>query len=93
MALFIAETEELPRVCETGDGKIRTPLHYLRRKKTVMTRKTQIPTFDQMLEILRAKSFEVTPSAKVTGGVLVSKYGVGAVVASAKEKGGGAGSG
>jgi hypothetical protein len=88
MAVFIAETQELLRVCETGDGEgSRTPLHYLRRKKTVMARKTQVPTFDQMLETLRARSFEVTPSAKVAGGVLVSKYGVGAVLASAKEKG------
>jgi hypothetical protein len=52
-----------------------------------MTRKTKIPTFDQILEILRTHSFEVTPSAKVPGGVMVSKYGVGAVLAPAKEKG------
>jgi hypothetical protein len=52
-----------------------------------MTRKTKIPTFDQILEILRAHSFEVAPSATVPGGVLVSKYGVGAVLAPAKEKG------
>ncbi|MGA8727325.1 MAG: hypothetical protein WB608_01135 [Terracidiphilus sp.] len=52
-----------------------------------MTRKAKIPTFDQILEILRAHSFEVTSSAKVPGGTLVSKDCVGAVLAPAKEKG------
>jgi hypothetical protein len=52
-----------------------------------MTRKTKIPTFDQMLEILRAHSFEVTPYAKVSDSVLVSKHGVGAVLVPAQVKG------
>ncbi len=52
-----------------------------------MTRKSSIPTFDQLPEILRAHSFDVTPYSKVVGGVLVSKGGVGAVLVAAKEKG------
>jgi hypothetical protein len=52
-----------------------------------MTRKTKIPTFDQMLEILRAHSFEVTPYAKVSDSVLVSKHGVGVVLVPAQGKG------
>jgi hypothetical protein len=38
------------------------------------------PNFDQMLETLRAHSFDVAPFAGVAGGMLVSKYGVGAVL-------------
>ncbi|MGD0857742.1 MAG: hypothetical protein ABR912_00355 [Terracidiphilus sp.] len=45
-----------------------------------MTPKHHNPDFDETLNILRAHSFEVAPSAKVAGGVLVSKHGAGAVL-------------
>lgn len=46
-----------------------------------MKRKSRHPNFDQTLEILRANGFEVAPYASVQGGSLVSKDGVGAVLA------------
>jgi hypothetical protein len=51
--------------------------------KAVMSRKFRNPNFDQILESLRAHSFEVAPYAAVAGGVLVSKYGAGAVLVAA----------
>jgi hypothetical protein len=45
-----------------------------------MARKPRRPSFDQILEALRAHSFDVAPYAGVTGSVLVSKNGVGAVI-------------
>lgn len=50
-----------------------------------MARKSRNPNFDQMLEALRAHSFDVTPFPEVAGGVLVSKYGAAAVLMPAKE--------
>ena len=49
-----------------------------------MARKSRNPNFDQMLEKLRAQSFDVAPYAGVPGAVLVSKYGAGAVLAPGK---------
>jgi hypothetical protein len=45
-----------------------------------MARKSRNPNFDQVLEILRAHSFEVTPFAGIAGGALVTKHGAGAVL-------------
>jgi hypothetical protein len=45
-----------------------------------MGKKSRNPNFDQTLETLRAHSFEVAPFAEITGGVLVSKHGAGAVL-------------
>ena len=50
-----------------------------------MARKSQNPTFEQTLDILRAHSFEVAPSGGASGSVLASKYGAGAVLAAAKD--------
>jgi hypothetical protein len=51
----------------------------------IVSRKSRKPSFDQTLETLRAHSFDVAPTTEVTGGILVSKHGAGAVlVASAK---------
>jgi hypothetical protein len=50
----------------------------------VVSRKSPNPNFDQTLETLRVHSFDVTPSAEVAGGTLVSKYGVGAVLVASK---------
>jgi hypothetical protein len=51
-----------------------------------MSRKSRNPNFDQTLEILRAHSFDVRPSAVVSGGVLVSKHGAAAVLVPSASK-------
>ncbi len=51
-----------------------------------MARKSRNPNFDQMLEILRAHCFDVAPFAGVSGAVLVSKHGAGAVLVATGEK-------
>jgi hypothetical protein len=45
-----------------------------------VSRKPRKPSFDQTLKTLRAHSFDVAPSTDVTGGILVSKHGAGAVL-------------
>ena len=45
-----------------------------------MIRKSRYPNFDRMIDDLRAHSFGVAAWADVAGGVLVSKYGAGAVL-------------
>jgi len=54
-----------------------------------MARKSQTPNLEQMLDALRTHSFEVTPCTGVTGGMLVSKGGVAAVMASGRTNGNG----
>jgi hypothetical protein len=49
-----------------------------------MTRKSHTPNFEQMLEALRAHSFEVKPYKGVADGVVVSKGGVAAVLVPGK---------
>jgi hypothetical protein len=51
-----------------------------------LRRKTRKPNFEQILEKLRARAFDVTPSTEVAGGVLVSKHGAGAVLVAATGK-------
>ncbi len=51
----------------------------------MMKRKSAHPNFDQTLELLRVQGFDVAPYASVAGGVLVSKYGAGAVLVGAPE--------
>jgi hypothetical protein len=55
-------------------------------RKAALSRKTRKSNFDQILERLRAHSFDVTPWAEVAGGVLVTKYGAGAVLEAAADK-------
>jgi hypothetical protein len=50
-----------------------------------MARKSRNPNFDQILDLLRAHSFDVIAHAGVAGSVLVSKDGVGAILAPAKD--------
>ncbi len=45
-----------------------------------MARKSRIPSFEQTLDALRARSFDVTPYKGVADGMLVSKSGVAAVL-------------
>ena len=45
-----------------------------------MKKKSRHPNFDQTLELLRTHGFEVAPSQTVTGGFLVSRDGIGAVL-------------
>lgn len=47
-----------------------------------MSRKLLNPNFEQTIEGLRAHSFDVAAWGEVAGGVLVSKYGAGAVLVS-----------
>jgi hypothetical protein len=48
-----------------------------------MARKSRIPSFEQTLASLRSHGFDVATFAGGAGGVLVSKHGVGAVLAPA----------
>jgi len=49
-----------------------------------MARKSQTPNFQQMLDALRAHSFDVSPFQGVADGVMVSKGGVAAVLVPGK---------
>jgi hypothetical protein len=51
-----------------------------------LSRKPRNPNFDQILERLRAHSFDVAPWAEVAGGVLVTKHGAGAVLVAGADK-------
>jgi hypothetical protein len=61
-------------------------LNIIADRKATVSQKSRKPNFDQMLEKLRADGFDVAPSTEVAGGVLVTKYGAGAVLAAAAEK-------
>ena len=50
-----------------------------------MARKSPHPTFDQTIELLRARSFEVEPYPAVQGGMLVSRQGTAAVLVAAEQ--------
>jgi hypothetical protein len=50
-----------------------------------MRRKSLHPNFDQTLDQLRAHEFNVAPYADVPGGMLVTKYGAGAVLVPAPQ--------
>lgn len=45
-----------------------------------MARKSRTPNFEQTLDALRSHSFDVSPASGVSGGMLVSKIGVAAVI-------------
>src|SRR5262252_753523 len=49
-----------------------------------MARKSQTPSFEQILDALRSHSFDVTPYKGVADGMRVSKGGVAAVVVPSK---------
>ncbi len=49
-----------------------------------MARKTTKPSFEQILQALRAHAFDVTALAGVAGGMLVSKHGAAAVLVPAQ---------
>lgn len=51
-----------------------------------MNRKTRNPNFDQTLENLRARGFDLALAPEVSGGVLATKYGAGAVLVAARAK-------
>lgn len=51
-----------------------------------MVRKTTKPTFDQALDILRARSFDVTAYAGVANGTLAAKHGAAAVLVPGRDK-------
>jgi hypothetical protein len=68
-------------VCEIEDMPGMPAARASSRTGKEMTRKSRHPDFDQTLELLRSHSFAVTPYS--AGGALVSKNGVGAVLAPA----------
>jgi hypothetical protein len=82
---------ELPsalRVCEIEYAGLEFQLDFADNRfsiladgKAAVNRKSRNPNFEQILEALRAHSFEVVPSEEVAGGVLVTKYGAGAILA------------
>ena len=51
-----------------------------------MKKKSRHPNFDQTLELLRTQGFEVAPSQTVTGGYMVSRDGIGAVVTASRDE-------
>ena len=55
--------------------------------KATVSRKSCTPNFNETVESLRAHSFDVADWAEIAGGVLVTKYGAGAVLVAAAEKG------
>lgn len=54
-----------------------------------MPRKSAAPSFNQIIENLRSRGFEVSPFAGVSGGFLVSRYGAAAVLVQAANMEGG----
>ncbi len=58
-----------------ADGAIRAS------SRAMIKRKSGHPGLDETLDLLRAHGFETRPWAAIAGGVLVSKNGVGAVLA------------
>jgi hypothetical protein len=52
-----------------------------------MAKKLNHPSFEQVLDVLRKHSFEVTKSVGVAGGVLVSKHGAAVLLVPAKDAG------
>lgn len=50
-----------------------------------MARKSRIRNFNELLDALRARLFDVAPFPEVAGGVLVSKYGAAAVLVPSKD--------
>ena len=50
-----------------------------------MKKKSRHPNFDQTLDLLRSHRFEIAPSQIVSGGYLVSRDGVAAVIAASHD--------
>jgi hypothetical protein len=66
-------------------GKLKSPLHDFRRLECPMARKSKPKSFEEILDALRAHSFDVAGFTGVAGGMLVSKHGAGAVLVAAKD--------
>lgn len=88
--VFIAKLQSAIRVCEIGDGEepSNPSANIFADQEATMSTKPHTPSFEQVLSILRAHSFDVAPYAGVTGGVLVSKHGAGAVLVPVAQKDG-----
>ncbi len=73
-------------VCEIGDGRDHNPrFNILADWKAIMARKSTPKSFEQILDALRAHSFDVATFPGVAGGMLVSKHGAAAVLVPAKD--------
>jgi hypothetical protein len=80
-------------MCEIGNARLQirevsadNSFKILADRKVTVRRKTRNPNFNQILDKLRAHAFDVTSSAEVAGGVLVTKHGAGAVLVAAADK-------
>jgi hypothetical protein len=73
------------RVCEIGDGDDAKSARFSQIGKATMARKSPHKSFEQVIDALRADSFEVTTSSTAAGGFLVSKHGAAAVLVPAKD--------
>jgi hypothetical protein len=62
-----------------------SPFNILADWKAAMAKKSRNPNFDQMLDTLRARSFDVAHSTEVAGGTQISKYGAAAVLVPVKD--------
>jgi hypothetical protein len=90
--VFQMELPSAVRVCEIGyaglefhENSADNRYSILADGKAAVSRKSRNPNFEQTLEALRAHSFEVTASEEVAGGVLVTKYGAGAILVAAAD--------
>jgi hypothetical protein len=84
----MAKLQAAVPVCEIGDGEesANPAATILADQEPTMSKKTRTPSFDQVLDTLRAHSFDVAPYAGVAGGVVVSKHGAGAVLVPGPQK-------
>jgi hypothetical protein len=87
------ELRSVLRVCEIGNARLQiredfadNSFNNLADWKVTLSRKTRTPDFNQVMDKLRAHSFDVAPWAAVTDGMLVTKYGAGAVLVAAADK-------
>jgi hypothetical protein len=90
---LLMELRPVLRVCEIGNARLQIREDFadynfnnLADWKVTLSRKTSTPDFNQVMEKLRVQSFDGSPWAEVAGGVLVTKYGAGAVLVAAADK-------
>jgi hypothetical protein len=72
-----------------GQAAPQLPLRFSQTRladwNATVTKKSRHPDFDEILEILRSHSFDVSTYSGVAGGFLVSKHGAGAVLVAHEE--------
>ena len=90
---LLPELRSALRVCEIENARLQiqadsadNSINNLAELKATVRKKASKPDFEQMIETLRAHSFDVTPWPEASGSVLVTKHGAGAVLAAAADK-------